>query len=146
MKNCNAPENQITRHLPLIACATALTVAITVSLPQLARADRLTPPRVPSNIEVPAANKAFLEDHAVGTQTISAYPPQFLASPGHSLGHRPPCSTRTISRSLATSSAPTRLRIDTPRATWQHSRTLAPSAADHANSLRSCVPAAIGGA
>jgi hypothetical protein len=34
MKNCNAPENPTTRRIVLIACATALAVGFTVSLPQ----------------------------------------------------------------------------------------------------------------
>ena len=74
MKNCNAPENQTTRRILLIACATALAVAFTVSLPQLADADHVTPPPVPSNIQVPAGNKAFLEGHAVGTQNYICVP------------------------------------------------------------------------
>ena len=74
MKNCNAPENQTTRRILLIACATALAVAFTVSLPQPAHADHVTPPPVPANIQVPAGNKAFLEGHAVGTQNYICLP------------------------------------------------------------------------
>ena len=74
MKNCNAPENQTTRRILLIACATALAVAFTVSLPQPAHADRVTPPPVPANIQVPAGNKAFLEGHADGTQNYICVP------------------------------------------------------------------------
>ena len=74
MKNCNAPENQTTRRILLIACATALAVAFTLSLPQLADADQVTPPPVPPNIQVPAGNKAFLEGHAVGTQNYICVP------------------------------------------------------------------------
>jgi hypothetical protein len=74
VKNCNAPENRTTRRILLIACATALAVAFTVSLPQLADADRFTPPPVPANIQVPAGNKAFLEGHAVGTQNYICVP------------------------------------------------------------------------
>ena len=74
MKNCNAPENQTTRRILLIACATALAVAFTVSLPQPAHADHVTPPPVPANIQVPAGNKAFLEGHAVGTQNYVCVP------------------------------------------------------------------------
>ena len=74
MKNCNAQENQTTRRILLIACATALAVAFTVSLPQPAHADRVTPPPVPANIQVPAGNKAFLEGHAVGTQNYICVP------------------------------------------------------------------------
>ena len=74
MKNCNAPENQTTRRILLITFATVLAVAFTVSLPQPADADRVTPPPVPSNIQVPAGNKAFLEGHAVGTQNYICLP------------------------------------------------------------------------
>ena len=74
MKNCNAPENQTTRRILLIACATALAVAFTVSLPQPAHADQVTPPPVPANIQVPAGNKAFLVGHAVGTQNYVCLP------------------------------------------------------------------------
>lgn len=68
MKNYNTPKNQTTRRSLLIACATALAVAFTVSLPQPARADHVTPPAMPSHIQAPAGHKAFLEGHAVGAQ------------------------------------------------------------------------------
>ena len=74
MKNCNAPKNQTTRRILLIACATALAVGFTVSLPQPADADHVTLPPVPSNIQVPAKNKAFLEGHAVDTQDYICLP------------------------------------------------------------------------
>jgi hypothetical protein len=74
MKNCNALENQTTRRILLIACVIALAVAFTVSLPQPADADHVTPPPVPTNIQVPAGNKAFLEGHAVGTQNYICVP------------------------------------------------------------------------
>jgi hypothetical protein len=74
MKNCNALENQTTRRILLIACATALAVAFTVSPPPPAHADPVTPPPVPANIQVPAGNKAFLEGHAVGTQNYICLP------------------------------------------------------------------------
>ena len=41
MTNCNAPENQTTRRILHIACATALAVAFTGALPQPARADQI---------------------------------------------------------------------------------------------------------
>jgi hypothetical protein len=74
MKNCHASENQTMRRIALIACATALAVALTVALPQLAHADDVTPPPVPGNIEVPAGNKAFLAGYAVGTQDCICLP------------------------------------------------------------------------
>ena len=43
-------------------------------LPQPAHADKVTPPPVPANIQVPAGNKAFLVGHAVGTQNYVCLP------------------------------------------------------------------------
>jgi Protein of unknown function (DUF3455) len=74
MKNCNAPSNQTTRRILLIACATAFAVAFTVSLPQPGHADNVTPPPVPGNILVPAGNTPFLVGHAVGTQNYICRP------------------------------------------------------------------------
>ena len=74
MKNCNGSEHQTTPRILLIACATALAVALTVALPQPAHSDRVKPPPVPSNIQVPTGSKAFLEGHAVGTQDYICVP------------------------------------------------------------------------
>jgi len=74
MKNHQAQNPQTTRRILLIACATALAVASTVSLPQPAHTDHVTPPPVPANIEVPAGNKAFLLGQAVGTQNYICLP------------------------------------------------------------------------
>ncbi len=75
MNNCTASENQITRRILLTACTTALAVAFTVSsLPQPAHADRVTPPPVPDEIQVPAGHTAFLVGHAVGTQNYICLP------------------------------------------------------------------------
>jgi hypothetical protein len=63
---------------------------------------------VPANIAVPAGNKLFLIGHAVGTQNYICLPMGASSSP--SLHHRPP-SSRGISRSPPTTSAPTRLRV-----------------------------------
>ena len=70
MKNCNAPESNTTRRVLPIACATALAVAFTVSLPQRAHAGpiAIVVPPVPANIAVEAGNTAFLVGHADGTQ------------------------------------------------------------------------------
>ncbi len=74
MKNCSAPENQTPRRILPIACASALVVAFTVSSPQPAHADRVTPPPVPTQIQVPPGNEAFLVGHAVGTQNYVCLP------------------------------------------------------------------------
>ena len=75
MKNCNAPENQTTRRILLIACAAALAVLFTVSLPQSASAANVTPPPLPPGLApVPAGNEAFLVGHATGTQNYVCLP------------------------------------------------------------------------
>ena len=51
----------------LMKCVTALAVALALA-PEPALAQRLIPPAVPDDIQVPAGNKAFLVGHAVGTQ------------------------------------------------------------------------------
>src|SRR5262247_3805639 len=53
MRNCNVPENRISRWSLLVACSAALAVGFTVSLPLPAHAARVTPPRVPEAIRVP---------------------------------------------------------------------------------------------
>jgi len=77
MENCNAPKNQTTRRILLIACATAFALTFTVSLPQPAQAAHITVPPVPDNIDVqkvaPGA-KAFLEGHAIGYQNYICLP------------------------------------------------------------------------
>lgn len=72
--NCTALRNHTARRTLLIACAVVLGVAFRVSLPEPAHADHVTPPRVPSAIQVPAGAKAFLEGHAVGTQNYICLP------------------------------------------------------------------------
>jgi len=74
MKNSNALENQTTRRILLIACSTALAAALTLSLPQPAHADPVTPPPVPDRIQVPEGAKAFLVGHAIGTQNYICLP------------------------------------------------------------------------
>lgn len=74
MKNSTAPKNQTIRHTLFTACVTALAVTVTVLLPQPSHADRVTPPPMPANIQVPAGNKAFLVGHAVGTQQYICLP------------------------------------------------------------------------
>jgi hypothetical protein len=54
--------------------AGAAAVAFTVSAPQSAYADDLTPPPVPDNIQVDPSNKVFLVGHAIGTQNYICLP------------------------------------------------------------------------
>ena len=68
-------NNQITRRIMLIACTTALVVGLMVSLPQLAHAqEAITAPPVPTRIQAPEGNEAFLIGHATGTQNYVCSP------------------------------------------------------------------------
>jgi hypothetical protein len=116
MKNCNAPENQTTRRILLIASGATLAVAFTVSLAQPAHADP-----VPDNIQVPAGNTAFLEGHAVGTQNYICLP----SGIGFAWTFFGPQATlfddddeQVITHFLS----PNPDEGGTPRATWQHSQ------------------------
>src|SRR5262245_56412910 len=51
-----------------------IVMACLVALPQPVRADQVTPPPVPSNIQVPAGNVPFLVGHAIGTQNYVCLP------------------------------------------------------------------------
>jgi hypothetical protein len=74
MRNWNVLKNRITRRSLLVACSTALAVGFTVSLPQPAHAAHVTPPAVPTALQVEPGNRAFLEGHAVGTQNYICLP------------------------------------------------------------------------
>ncbi len=73
MKNCNALETQTTHGILLVAGAAALAAAFTIGLPQPARADRVTPPDAPANIQVQGGTP-FLVGHGVGTQNYVCVP------------------------------------------------------------------------
>ena len=126
MMNCNAPENQTDRRVPLIACAAAIAMACTASLAQPAHAYQLTPPRVPSNIQVPTGNKAFLKGHAVGTQDYICLP----SGPGFAWTFFAPQATlfnddnkQVITHFLSHNLGPIVPEVaGTLRATWQHSK------------------------
>ena len=51
----------------LMKCVATLAVTLALA-PEPASAQRLIPPAVPDDIQVPAGNKAFLIGHALGTQ------------------------------------------------------------------------------
>jgi len=57
-----------------IASAAALVVALTVSLPQAAHADSVSPPPVPDGLEITDESTAFLVGHAIGTQNYICLP------------------------------------------------------------------------
>ena len=129
MKNCNALENQTMCRILLIACATALAVAFAVALPQPARAAIVTPPPVPTNIEVPTGNTVFLVGHGVGTQNYVCLPlPSgsgvafMLFTPQATLfdDHDKPVTTHFFSPNL--NPIPLDESVGTIRVTWQDSR------------------------
>jgi hypothetical protein len=74
MKTDTILKSQTTYHYLFLAGIMAFTLATMASLPQLSHADRLTPPTVPANLQVPAGNKLFLKGHAVGTQNYICLP------------------------------------------------------------------------
>jgi hypothetical protein len=105
----------------LAIAATALAVALTVSLAQPAYANRVTPPPVPAEIEADAGSRAFLEAHAVGTQNYICLPSGavfawILFTPEATLFN-------DQDKQLITHvSRPNPFEDGTPRAAWQHSK------------------------
>lgn len=121
MKNCIALENQTTHRVLLVAYATALVVALMVSLPHPAHADHVTPPPMPANIQVPAGNKAFTEGHAVGTQDYICLP----SGTGFAwifFGPQATLFNNNHEQIITHFLSPNPFESGTPRATWQHSR------------------------
>jgi uncharacterized protein DUF3455 len=70
MKTSDAPSHRPTR----LAWSTALAMAMAVSAPNLAHADRVKPPTVPVDLQAPVGTKAFLKGHGVGTQNYVCLP------------------------------------------------------------------------
>jgi uncharacterized protein DUF3455 len=102
--------------------ATALAVAVTGSLTQLAQADQVTPPPVPANLEVEAGHRAFLVGHAAGTQNYICLP----SGAGFAWTLFTPQATLFDGRHkqiITHFFSPNPVEVGTPvRATWEHSR------------------------
>jgi hypothetical protein len=132
MKNYNTLKNQTMRRILLIAYTTVFAVACTASLPHSAHADHITPPPVPSNIQVPAGNKVFLKGFAVGTQNYICLPCPNLITPaamcptsGFAWAFFGPQATlfKDNGKQILTHFlSPNPLESGTPRATWQDSK------------------------
>jgi hypothetical protein len=132
MQNNQAQNPQTIRRLRLIMCAAALAVAFMGSLPQLAHADHVTPPPVPSSIQVPTGNKAFLEGHAVGTQNYICLPCPNPTTPAAMcpasefawilFGPQATLFNDDDKQIITHFLSPNPDESGTPRATWQHSR------------------------
>jgi hypothetical protein len=121
MKHNDAETSLFASRLRLMVGLAALAAALTVSQPQLAHADHVTPPPVPANIQVPDGSKAFLEGDAIGTQDYICLP----SGPGFAWTFFGPQATlfndddkQVITHFLS----PNPFESGTPRATWQHSR------------------------
>jgi len=127
MKNSKTLQHPGTRRILPIACATALTMAFTVSLPQSAHAGHdVTPPPVPDNIQVEAGNKVFFVGHAEGTQNYICLPSDggfkfTLFTPQATLFNDDDKQVTTHYFSPNLSPIPPE-ELNTIRATWQHSR------------------------
>ena len=119
IKNRRAPENQITRRILLTACGTALTLALTALLPQLARAGKAAPPDVPESIQVPPGNRLFREGHAVGTQNYICLSTGW-ASPAY--GPQATLFNEDNAQIITHFLSPNPDESNTPRPTWQDSR------------------------
>ena len=77
MKN-DTTKQQITRGIMRIGCITALGMAFTFALTPAAHAQTVTPPPVPTGLEVDATNEAFLLGRGVGTQNYVCQPAKSL--------------------------------------------------------------------
>jgi hypothetical protein len=119
--NWTALENHTARRILLNACAVVLGVAFGLSLPEAARADHVTPPRVPSAIHVPAGAKAFLEGHAVGTQNYICLP-SASAFAWTFFGPQATLFKDNGGQIITHFLSPNPDENGTARATWQHSK------------------------
>lgn len=63
-----------TTNARAIACLAALGIAIAIAVPRAQHRERVTMPKVPADLEVPAGNEAFLVGHAKGTQNYVCLP------------------------------------------------------------------------
>jgi hypothetical protein len=102
------------------AGATVLTLAFAWTLPQLAYAQRNTPPPMPDPIQVPAGDRLFLSAHALGTQNYICLP----SASGFAWTLFGPQATlfQTDARQVVTHFlSPNPDEAGTLRATWQHS-------------------------
>lgn len=82
---------QIRLNLLLVA---VFVTAASIAVPLAAANDDVTPPLVPTNLQVPEGHQAYLIGHANGTQNHTCV----LSASGFMWAfHGPPCSTRCTS-------------------------------------------------
>lgn len=104
-------------------CLTALAFASAIVAPHLADAQTVVPPPVPSNIQVPAGNEAYLVGHAVGTQNYVCAPGKSTGAPAWTLFTPEATLFDDVGEQLITHYfSPNPVEGTTVRATWQDSR------------------------
>jgi hypothetical protein len=117
MKNHNTSPPKLSHRVLFTACAAALASSVSLQ----AKADPVTPPPVPPEIQVQAGNQAFLKAHAFGTQDYICLP----SSSGLAWTSFGPQATlfNAADRQVITHFlSPNPLEKGSPRVTWQHSQ------------------------
>ena len=90
-------------------------------VPSPAHADRVRPPTVPVDIQVPAGNKAFLRGHAIGTQNYICLPAG--SSVAWTLfGPQATLFDDGMKQLMTHFASPNPAEAGASRPTWQHSR------------------------
>ena len=102
---------------------TTFGIALWLALPHAAQAQVVTPPPVPTNIEVPAPDQAFLVGHALGTQNYQYQPVNSLGRVGWVLLTPQATLFGGLNEQLTTHFfSPNPQENFVVRATWQDSR------------------------
>ena len=99
-----------------------LAMAFTVTLSQPAHADQVNrPPHVPTNVQVPAGNLAFIAGHASGTQDYMCLPSE-SAFAWTFFGPQATLFNDDDQQVITHFLSADPLERGTPRPTWQHSQ------------------------
>jgi len=72
--NSNVLEKHTMRYILLAAFVVAIAITFVVALPQPARANQITVPTVPDNLQVADDARVYLVGHAIGTQNYICLP------------------------------------------------------------------------
>jgi len=99
--------------------AACLSLGAVTSVTSARAGDNFTPPAVPGNLQVPEGNRAFLMDHAVGTQNYICLG---AGLPWTFIGPQATLYNDEAEQSLTHFLSPNAAENGVARATWQHSR------------------------
>jgi len=124
MKNRNTNTQPNSRSFLRIAQVTALGMALAVALPLTAHAQIVTPP-VPTDLEVPDTEEAFLLGHGVGTQNYICQPAATLGRVAWTLFTPQATLFSDDAEQLTThffSFNPDEPNVNVVRVTWEDSR------------------------